>query len=391
MIARNLRHLRLFLAVVDTGSVTRAGAQCHLSQPAVTQAMRKLERDSGGTLLTRTRQGFFATARGAMLAERVRRALAFLDPALTALSPRLLVTATTAQLNALVAVREAENYTLAAQRLGIAQPTVHRAIAQLEQEAGRPLFERASFGMAATRQARAVAQAACLAFTELDQADADLAEIDGGEAGRIVIGAMPLSRSVILPKALTGFRSARPAQQVRVIDGPYDELLGGLRRGDIDVMVGALRDPAPIGGIVQEPLFDDGLSILADEHHPLAGRRGLGVGDIAGYPWVVPRQGTPARDQFDAFFAGGDPPCGIIEAGSILLMREILCRSEHLGCISSAQAEAEISKGLLCRLDVRAHWEGRPIGLAYRANWAPTKAQSLLLDLLRQAAAETAP
>lgn len=411
---RNLRHLRLMLAVADTGSLTLAAARCHVSQPAVTQAIRKLERETGGALFDRTPQGFFATRRGGVLVGRMRRVFDLLDPALIHVSPRLQLTATSAQLQALVAVRETENFTLAARRLGLAQPTVHRAVSQLEQEAGRSLFERTAYGMVASRQTRVLVQAVMLAFRELDQAEADLADLDdqdGGAAGRIVVGALPLSRSVLLPRSLAQFRSIRPRHPVAVIDGRYDELLTGLRRGEIDVIVGALRQPVPIGDIVQERLFDDHLTIIAGNHHPLVGQRDVPRKVLRDCAWVVPRQGAPARGQFDRFFGLGEAdeedvpergrqsrnssaqarkgPHSIIEAGSILLMREILDGSDHLGCISSAQAQAEISKGLVSEIDVRADWPGRPIGLSYRQSWSPTRAQKQLLDVMRAVAKDT--
>lgn len=393
MIHRNLRHLRVFLAVGELRSLTQASERCHVSQPAVTQALAKLERQSGGLLFARTRQGFFLTERGEALAARASRAFALLDPALAEVSPRLRLTATAAQLEALIAVRETENFTLAARRLGLAQPTVHRAVTQLEREAARALFERTSFGIVATRPCQALAGAARLAFAELEQAEADLAEFDGREAGRIVIGALPLSRSVLLPRALAAFRARRPVLPVTVLDGPYDEMLTGLRRGDIDVIVGALRDPAPIGDVAQERLFDDRLVMLAGSAHPLADSRAITREALAGFPWVAPRTGTPARGHFDAYFAplGEAAPKSILESGSVLLMREILSLGDFLGCIAGQQAEAEIAKGLVRRLDVAAAFPGRAIGLTLRRSWTPTAAQALLLDLIREAAAAAAP
>jgi len=387
VISRNLRHLRLFLAVEKTGSLSHAAKLCHVSQPAVTQAIGKLEREAGGALFSRSRQGFFATPRGELLANRVGRAFELLDQALADVSPRLVLTATSSQLLALIAVFEAENFTLAARRLHLAQPTVHRAITQLEREAGRSLFERTSFGLLALRTTKTLVSAVMLAFHELDQADADLAEIDGDAVGRIVVGALPLSRSVLLPNALARFRKERPCQPLLVIDGSYDELLSGLRRGEVDVIVGALRQPAPIDDVVQERLFDDHLAVVAGNHHPFVGRKDLSRDTIRACNWVVPRRGTPSREQFDAFFSSVGQPESIIEAGSILLMREILANSDHLGCISSAQAEAEISRGLVTEISVNAEWPGRPIGLTYRESWAPTRAQQLLLDLIRDGAA----
>lgn len=386
----NLRHLRVFLAVAQHASVTRAAEACNISQPAVTQATCKLERLAGTALFRRTPQGIFVTAAGAALAERVQRAFALLDPALADLAPRLRLTATTAQLQALIAMREAENFTLAARRLGLAQPTVHRAITQLEQEAARPLFERTSYGMIATRAAQALAQAARLAFAELDQAEADLAEAAGQEVGGIVIGAMPLSRSHVLPRAIARFRVKRPTLPVKVLDGPYDDLLAGLRRGEIDILIGALRAPAPIGDVTQEELFQDSLVLLARHGHPLFGGAPIRLADLAAYPWVVARAGTPTRKHFDALFAplGAGNPRSIVESGSIILMRELLRASDHLGCISRLQAAPELAHGTIALLPYEVEGTARPIGLTLRADWIPTRAQRDFLAELRAVAAD---
>ncbi|MBN7783903.1 LysR family transcriptional regulator [Ponticoccus gilvus] len=386
---RNLRHLRVFLATADLRSPTAAAQQCHVSQPAVTQALAKLERGSGGALFERTRQGFFPTPRGVVLRDRLDRAMRRLDAGLDEIAPRLKASATMTQLQALIAVTEAQNTTLAARALELAQPTVHRAITQLEHAAGRPLFERSSFGLLPTRPCRDLAQAARLAFSEFQQAEADLAELDGREQGRITIGALPLSRSVVLPEALARFREARPMARITVLDGPYDEMLASLRRGSIDIILGALRDPLPIADVVQEPLFTDHLAVIARPGHPLSDRRDIPLKVLSAYPWCLPRSGTPAHAQVAALFAaeGLALPESIVESGSILLMREFLRRGDGLGCISARQAEAEVRNRLLQRLDTRTRWPGRRIGLTVRDGWVPTRAQADLLGEIRHAAA----
>lgn len=391
VLSRNLRHFRLLLSIADTGSLTLAAAQSNVSQPAFTQALAKLEREAGGPLFDRTRQGFFLTQRGQILSGRLRRAVDPLDNALEDIAPRVKLTATWAQLQAIVAVHETENFTLAARKLGLAQPTVHRAVSHIEKEAGRTLFHRTGFGMIPTRPTRALVHAAMIAETEVAAAEADIADLDGGEHERITIGALPLARSVLLPRALVRFHMARPRQTVRVIDGLYDDLLGGLRRGEVDLIVGALRDPAPIGDITQELLFADSMAVLARRGHPLLGRRALKASDLQEWKWVVPRHGAPSRSQFDAFFADAGPPVGVLEAGSILLMREILQNSDHLGCISAIQARAEVNHGLLVELDVAVTWKARRIGMTTRRNWVPTRAQTLMLSLLRDEAKKLIP
>jgi LysR family transcriptional regulator of gallate degradation len=382
-IQHNLRHLRVFLAVVDSSSVTRAAEECHLSQPAVTQALSKIERQFDTTLFSRTPQGIFVNSQGEILASRVRRAFRYLDPALGEVSPRLRTIATLSQLTSLIAVHECESFTLAARRLGVAQPTVHRALSQLEDEAGRRLFERTSYGIIATRIAGALAQAARLALTELAQAEVDLAEANAEEAGAVVVGAMPLSRSFVLPRAIAEFRTLRPRTPIQVLEGPYADLLAGLRRGDIDFLIGALREPAPIGDIEQRVLFADTLVIVAGNGHPLADRTDITAEDLASYPWVVGQRGTPIRKHFESLFEGLDRgPLSIVESSSLILMRELLSRTHHLGCISFLQAQAELSRGLLTALPLNLEQTARPIGLTLRSNWLPTVAQRQFLDLI---------
>lgn len=387
-LSRNLRHLRLFVAVAELGSPSRAAVSCRVSQPAVTQAIARLERLADGPLFERRRHGFALAPRGELLLPRVQRALQRLDTALIAIAPRLRLTATMPRLRALVAVAETGSFTLAADVLGLAQPTVHRAVSELEQEAGRPLFLRTSAGLVPTRGCQELATAVRLALTELEQAEADLAECAGRDGGRVVIGALPLSRAFLLPEALIEFRRLRPTQPVSVYDGRYSDLLQGLLRGEIDFLLGALRAPPPVPEVVEEPLFVDRLVVLARPDHPLTRASSLTPADLVHSSWVVPRRGTPARAHFDAMFTaqGLSPPESIVECGSILLMRELLRRSDLLGCISQHQAQAEIAHGLLVQLPVCVETPARPIGLTLRAGWVPTRAQALMLDLLRQSA-----
>ena len=385
MIDANLRHLRVFLSVVESASITRAAEHCHVTQPAVTQAIAKLETEAGQPLFHRTRQGFFPTAAGEALQRRAGRAMTMLDLALGEIAPRLRVTATRAQLQALVAAAEAQNFSLAARQLGIAQPSVHRAVTQLEREAGRALFQRNSTGIAPTRGCLALAQVARLAFVELAQAQAELGELAGSEVGEIVIGAMPLSRAHILPRALTVFRETRPNLPVKIVEGSYDELLAGLRRGTIDFLIGALRDPLPIDDVVQERVFDDTLAILAGPTHPLLGKGTPTAQDLAAFPWLVARRGTPTRHSFDALFtaAGVAPPRAVIETGSVILMREMVQDGRHLACVSRAQAGGEIARGLVHAVTLELPGSERPIGLTRRRDWVPTPAQALMLDCVR--------
>lgn len=84
----DLKQLRAFLTVAETGNVTRAADMLHLVQPAVSRQIRLLEEDVGTPLFERERHGMALTEAGQALVGYARRALLELDRARMELSGR---------------------------------------------------------------------------------------------------------------------------------------------------------------------------------------------------------------------------------------------------------------------------------------------------------------
>lgn len=82
----DLRRLRLFLAVVDHGGFTTAAGAEHVAQPAVSLAVRELEREVGAALLVRSRRGATLTAAGEALVPPARQALREVEHAAAAVA-----------------------------------------------------------------------------------------------------------------------------------------------------------------------------------------------------------------------------------------------------------------------------------------------------------------
>ncbi|PWC35587.1 LysR family transcriptional regulator [Azospirillum sp. TSO22-1] len=391
----NLRHLRAFCEVARRGSISQAAEHVHLSQPAITQAIANLEEEVGAPLFDRRPDGMALSPVGALFLDRAERALERLRTG-TREAIRIggrkgvrgfqdfdqLLTA--AQVRALTAVADAGNFSLAARNVGISQPTMHRAARDLERLSGLSLFTRSATGIVLTPAARALAQHVKLAVTELAQGFAEVRESLGGDSGRIVVGSMPLSRTYILPSAINALVRERPDVEIDAIDGPYEDLLHGLRTGDIDVLIGALRDPLPIEDVVQEPLFEDPIAVAARAFHPLSRKGKVTLDDLAACQWVVPRRGTPTRDRFETLL-GGRATRGLVETSSQILVRGLLLGSDRLTFISAHQIRHEHELGLLVTLPVDLPGTERPIGLTMRRGWRPTPTQQLFIDFLREA------
>ena len=77
--APNFRHLRAFREVARHKSIRKASGVVYLSQPAITQAIAKLEASLHTLLFDRRSEGMFVTESGALYLSRVERALGYIE------------------------------------------------------------------------------------------------------------------------------------------------------------------------------------------------------------------------------------------------------------------------------------------------------------------------
>ncbi|MDE1146330.1 MAG: LysR family transcriptional regulator [Azospirillaceae bacterium] len=391
----NLRHLDATLAISQHGSLKAASDAVNLSQPALTQALAKLEKSLGVHLFERQASGTTLTAAGALFLPRVARAIERLRDAGRRLRRSMRLppiqfferVTSMGHLQALVAVEGTGGYVLAARTLGLAQPSVHRAVKELEATLGMPLLERAGRAMRPTPQGERLVVAIRLMASELQAGLDELATAARVGAARIRIGALPLSRSALLPDTLALFMRDHPQTDITIIEGPYEELLAALIGAEIDFIVGALRHPAPTSAIVQEPLFAEDLFIVARSGHPLAGSADATAAALATYPWIVGATGSPMRQRWDAIFADSAKPAVQIESSSILLARGLIIDGDWLALMSKDQFRIERATGLLAPVGGPVPGSRRLIGVTTRTDWLPTTAQAALIACLKQKAA----
>jgi DNA-binding transcriptional LysR family regulator len=108
--------------------------------------------------------------------------------------------------------------------------------------------------------------------------------------------------------------------------------------------------------------------------------------------WVVPRDGTPTRSQFEAFFNRHKLPVPerIVECSSLIVTRGLLRRSDRVGIMSATQVHQEVENGQLRLLPFTLTGTERPIGLTTRKNWRPTIAMTRLLEIVRERSGQAA-
>ncbi len=393
----NLRHLAALSAISRLGSINKAADSMHISQSALTQGLSKIEKELGVSLFDRSATGMYPTSAGNVLLTRLDRAFQYFNSIekelLADKRPRQAIhlSFSNSQLRAVIAAVDERNISLAARKLSLAQPTVQRAVREVESICERQLFVRSATGVEPTQLARQLAQSSSLAFAEIQSGADEVHETKGLFRGELRIGSLPLARTDLVPATVTEVLQRFPSLKVSIIDGPYEELLHGLTHGKIDLILGALRKDVPSRNLLQETLFEDSLSVIVRKNHPLLTKnnRAFSFKTLSTMDWIAPRTQTPARLRFQEIFASHkiDEPDHIIECSSSVAIRGLLLRSDRLALLSKRQVQLDIESGILAVLPMEFKRSARAIGVTTRKDWRPTAGQQHYLDIVRKACA----
>jgi DNA-binding transcriptional LysR family regulator len=126
----------------------------------------------------------------------------------------------------------------AARRLSSTQPTIGRHVMQLEEQLGRPLFERTGRRLLPTRAAEAIAEhARCMADGADAVARALIADQDA-PTGTVRISASQLAALYLLPPILARFRASHPALQIELVS---TNNVSNLLKREADIAVRMIR------------------------------------------------------------------------------------------------------------------------------------------------------
>ncbi|MDR5856602.1 LysR family transcriptional regulator [Caballeronia sp. LZ062] len=393
----NLAYLRAFRLVAQTGSATRAAAALFRAQSAVTRSLQELEAAVGETLFERRPSGMLPTPAGRAVLLRCERIFAELEAlgqwCTTRQSRRRSANGNalpafllnTRRLQLFSALARHRHMPSAAQTLGISQPAVSSAIRIMETGSGMQLFYRSPRGLLLTSEGETFVLHVRRALNELRHIPDDIAALRGTIQGYVTVGALPLGRTLILPGAIARVASQYPGVRIATDESAYEPLVAGLRAGDIDFVLGALRPNDASSGLTNERLMSEDMVVIARREHPLANIKGLTLKELTAAQWVLPRSHAPARGMFEAQFKRLKlkPPMPTVETADLAVIRGLLTRTDMLAVVSAQQLHYECESRQLVVLDIAMQNTRRDIGLTLRAGSTPSPAARALIDAIR--------
>jgi len=172
------------------------------------------------------------------------------------------------QLRYFVAVADEGNFSRAAAKVRVAQPSLSQQIRKLEAEIGQPLFDRLPRSVVLTEAGRCLLEYARQILASIDDARRSVDELKGKIAGDVAVGAIPTVAPYVLPELVITFQKHYPDVTLHIVEDATAGITRRIEAGELDVALASTCQQSPTLRV--ELLGKEPLLALVPEGHPLA-------------------------------------------------------------------------------------------------------------------------
>jgi len=270
----------------------------------------------------------------------------------------------------LVALSRHRSITRVAESLGSSQPTVTRALADIEEIFRTPLFVRTGRGLEPTVAGELVIARAGHAVAEHQALLHELEAVRAGRQGRLRLGVLPYASDRVLDLTWGHLFACRPRITVQSVEALTGDLLRALRERSLDCAICRFSQAEADDDIQQVLLYQQQPRlVVARPSAALLGRYPQSdIARLSDMDWLFPPTDTPIRQVIDALFssAGQRAPVPLLEAYAVRTIASALRRLPRgITVLPDDIAQAVAQDGAGEVLPQALPWSLPPVGLAW--------------------------
>jgi DNA-binding transcriptional LysR family regulator len=287
----------------------------------------------------------------------------------------------------LLALDRFRSVTRVAGAMGISQPSVTRALADIEDVFGTPLFSRTGRGLEPTAAGQVVIARAGHAIAESQALLQELESVRAGRQGRLRVGVIPYAAPRVLDAAWSHLFSLRPRIAVNSVEDVTGNLLAALRDRTLDCAICRFSpNSAEEDDLEQALLYAQRPRLIVAKPSAawLARHPDMDIVRLSEMDWIFPPPGTPIRRMIEAIFseAGHRLPVPVLEAYAVSTIASALkALPRGVTVLPDDIAQAVCIGGAAEVLPQTLPWSLPPVGLA----WLRGSPKVALIASMRQA------
>lgn len=199
------------------------------------------------------------------------------------------------QLSYAVQIAKEHNFSRAAEKLHIAQPSLSQQLSKLEKEIGVLLFHRNTSSVELTHAGSLFVNKAQQILGMVEGLRQEMEDISQMKKGRLIVGSMPITGATIMPLVLPIFQKRYPQIEVTLIEETSANLEGLTASGETDISL--LMLPLQQETLVYETIYDEEIVIAVPPTHELAAREStiIDISELSNEPFIALKRGQGLR------------------------------------------------------------------------------------------------
>ncbi|MBJ7539231.1 LysR family transcriptional regulator [Marinomonas transparens] len=186
----------------------------------------------------------------------------------------------------LVTILDKGSITSASEYLSVAQPTLTRAMATLEMQAGTKLFLRSRYGVKSTEMGEVLAREGRAVIHAMNLAKEKISSQKLGLRTELRIATGPLLGMGVMPEILERMTGENPNISLTVLAVAPGLGIEALQEDKFDVLLAPSPDDRFLEGIHKVLIKEDEIGIFCGKNHPLAKKKNLEVKDFEAADWL---------------------------------------------------------------------------------------------------------
>jgi DNA-binding transcriptional LysR family regulator len=272
--------------------------------------------------------------------------------------------------------------------LGISQPSVSEAIADLEHAVGVRLLDRSPQGVEPTVYGEALLRRGRAAFDELRQGVKEIEYLADPTAGEIRISCPETLTAGFLPAIIDRLSRQYPRIVFQVFQENIATRFQELRARNVDLALARLLEPLGDDDLEAETLFDDQVHVVAGAANPLTRRRKVKLAELADEPWIaIPSGGIASSFVAEAFRSSGlAMPQPTVQTFSQHLRYHLLASGRFITTLPASVLRFNAEYFSLKILPVKLPYQPRPIAIVKVRNRMLSPIARLFVDCAREVA-----
>ncbi|MBU3698267.1 hydrogen peroxide-inducible genes activator [Dechloromonas sp.] len=282
----------------------------------------------------------------------------------------------------IVALAQEGNFSRAAERCAVSQPSLSVAIARLEEELGVLLFERGKGFVSPTAVGLRVVEQARLALHEAERVRQIALQGRNQLDGPLRLGVIHTIGPYLLPRLITSLKRVAPDMPLAIEENMTANLAEMLTRNEVDVVIIAL--PFDMPGVVTRPLYDEAFKVVVPKGHSWEGKATISPEEVAGDEILLLKAGNCFRDQvLGACPQVSSPDTDIRLGHSIGTIRCMVASGLGVSVLPDGALTHPYSSDLISVIPFSEPQPSRRVALAWRIGFVRPKAIDALLAAVK--------